>query len=388
MSKLGDGRTSDLIRRFENLALEKGGAPTAPTAPKAVKRAMASSDVRVQVEDSPSAPLSIAAAQSALSAAIAQAHSPAIAQAHSPAIAHTHSPARGEGVRRLGPGPIDAKAAEASGVSRARASSDVSNASNSVTAESFRTPLVSSQSPALLPNLASTRSRANTMGSSANSDTNFGRRTSKTLLSVLNKRADIDPTLQVSQNSWLAFAERCIDEARASQQAGDAETAYVRYMMACNIFSKKFRKLREGSPVLKEPAYGKLRKDISSWVVDELEKLHKELENKVYVEPEHRDSLEMTSEQLDRLESRFSQMYPEDPMDIAQGAAQSPMQASGGSASSGTRMLAERQSRFDEIDSQVQQNDATEPKLQPGVAIVTQPHASRRVAMAVSPTLP
>ncbi|KAJ2158436.1 hypothetical protein GGH15_005217, partial [Coemansia sp. RSA 562] len=65
MSKLGDGRTSDLIRRFENLALEKGGAPTAPTAPKAVKRAMASSDVRVQVEDSPSAPLSIAAAQSA-----------------------------------------------------------------------------------------------------------------------------------------------------------------------------------------------------------------------------------------------------------------------------------------------------------------------------------
>ncbi|KAJ2432264.1 ubiquitin-specific protease doa4, partial [Coemansia sp. RSA 2522] len=322
------------------------------------------------------------------SPAIAQAHSPAIAQAHSPAIAHTHSPARGEGVRRLGPGPIDAKAAEASGVSRARASSDVSNASNSVTAESFRTPLVSSQSPALLPNLASTRSRANTMGSSANSDTNFGRRTSKTLLSVLNKRADIDPTLQVSQNSWLAFAERCIDEARASQQAGDAETAYVRYMMACNIFSKKFRKLREGSPVLKEPAYGKLRKDISSWVVDELEKLHKELENKMYVEPEHRDSLEMTSEQLDRLESRFSQMYPEDPMDIAQGAAQSPMQASGGSASSGTRMLAERQSRFDEIDSQVQQNDATEPKLQPGVAIVTQPHASRRVAMAVSPTLP
>ncbi|KAJ2710686.1 hypothetical protein H4S00_006282, partial [Coemansia sp. D1744] len=109
MSKLGDGRTSDLIRRFENLALEKGGAPTAPTAPKAVKRAMASSDVRAQIEGSPSAPLSIAAAQSALSAAIAQAHLPAIAQAHSPAITHTHSPARGEGVRRLGPGPIDAK---------------------------------------------------------------------------------------------------------------------------------------------------------------------------------------------------------------------------------------------------------------------------------------
>ncbi|KAJ2666411.1 ubiquitin-specific protease doa4 [Coemansia sp. RSA 1199] len=378
MSKLGDGRTSDLIRRFENLALEKG-APTAPKA--AAKRAMASSDVRAQIEDSPSAPLSIAAAQSALSAAIAQ--------AHSPAIAHAHSPARGEGVRRVGPA-IDAKAAEASGVSRARASSDVSNASNSVPAESLRTPAVSSQSPALLPNLAPARSRANTMGSSANSDTNFGRRTSKTLLSVLNKRADIDPTLQVSQNSWLAFAERCIDEARASQHAGDAETAYVRYMMACNIFSKKFRKLREGSAVLKEPAYGKLRKDISSWVVDELEKLHKELENKMYVEPEHRDSLEMTSEQLDRLESRFSQMYPEDPMDIAQGgtSSQSPMQMSGGSASSGTRMLAERQSRFDEIDSQVQQNDAIEPKLQPGVAIVTQPHASRRVAMAVSPTLP
>ncbi|KAJ2500068.1 ubiquitin-specific protease doa4 [Coemansia sp. RSA 1972] len=374
MSKLGDGRTSDLIRRFENLALEKGGAPTAP---KAAKRAMPSSDVRAQIEDSPSAPLSIAAAQSALSAAIAQ--------AHSPAITHANSPAR-EGMRRVGPA-IDAKAAEGSGVSRARASSDVSNASNSVAAESFRMPVVSSQSPALLPNLAS-RSRANTMGSSANSDTNFGRRTSKTLLSVLNKRADIDPTLQVSQNSWLAFAERCIDEARASQQAGDAETAYVRYMMACNIFSKKFRKLREGSAVLKEPAYGKLRKDISSWVVDELEKLHKELESKMYVEPEQSDSLEMTSEQLDRLESRFSQMYPEDPMDIAQGASPSPMQTSGGSASSGTRMLAERQSRFDEIDSQAQQNDATEPKLQPGVAIVTQPHASRRVAMALSPTLP
>ncbi|KAJ2138797.1 hypothetical protein IW136_003019, partial [Coemansia sp. RSA 678] len=136
MSKLGDGRTSDLIRRFENLALEKGSAPTALTAPKAAKRAMASSDVRAQLEDSPSAPPSIAAAQSALSAAIAQAHSPAIAHTHSPAIAHTHSPAiarthspaRGEGVRRLVPGPIDAKATEASGVSRARASSDVSNA--------------------------------------------------------------------------------------------------------------------------------------------------------------------------------------------------------------------------------------------------------------------
>ncbi|KAJ2357178.1 ubiquitin-specific protease doa4, partial [Coemansia sp. RSA 2618] len=348
MSKLGDGRTSDLIRRFESLALEKGSPP------KPSPKRTPASDARMQRrEDSadgvrpgaqPATPLTIAAAQSALSAAIAHADSPA----------------------------SDAK----TDVSRVRASSDVSAAEASI-------QQVSGQRQAE-PQTHTGRSLANTIDltasrtgispSSANTDSSVSRRESKSLLSVLNKRASIDPTLQVSQNSWLAFAERCIDEARVSQDTGDAETAYVRYMMACNIFSKKFRKLREGSAVLSEPAYVKLRKDISSWVVDELERLHKQLEHRPYVEAEHqRDSQPMTSEQLDRLESRFSEMYPENPLGISQagGAKASPQGNSHPSdavqapqISSGDNGLAERQNRFDEIDAQVRQNDASMQTLQ------------------------
>ncbi|KAJ2315253.1 ubiquitin-specific protease doa4 [Coemansia sp. RSA 2705] len=339
MSKVGDGRTSDLIQRFEKLALEKGGGLGRPPIDPAPKRVAAGSEAqRAKRRDG------------GAEAASGQA-----------AAAGSNGDTRAAGAGSAKP------AAERAG-SRARASSVLSNSS-------VHAALAPSQRE------SSGRSRADTIEAAPTTDTG-GRR--KSLLSELNRRADIDPTLQVSQSSWLAFAERCIDEARGYQQAGDSAAAYVRYMMACNIYTKKFRKLRDGSAIAQDPACVKLRKDVSSWVVDELEKLHAELERRPYVEQE--EPAAMTSEQLDQMESRFAQMFPENP-----GASPRPAMArgdSGDSAAADARLLAERQSRFDEIDAQVRQNEASVQSLQSGLAAVSQSHSNRRVAVAVSPTQP
>ncbi|KAJ1720261.1 hypothetical protein LPJ61_006188, partial [Coemansia biformis] len=348
-----DGRTSDLIRRFESLALEKGGGSSAVPKPQfAAKRVSVTAagdasptkqpgDVGRRGSDADKAaggertPLaSLAAAQSALSAAIAHAQpSPSAARQRSPSLAE-HSGARTEPLR---------------GSPRPRAPSDSpesAQVAKNGTADSAPTIDAAAAGP------------------QSKGDTPIPR--SKRLLSVLNKRAEIDPSLQVSNNTWLTFAESCIDEGRMSQEASDPENAYLRYMVACNIFTKKFGNLRGSNPIIKDPAYVRLRKAVGTYVVSDLEKLHKLLEGRTCDETEpgrgwrlarQADAQPMTAEQLDRMESRFSQLYPEDP----HAAPQSLLHAGLGGGDSDSvstsqaqaaRQVEERQSRFDEIDAQ------------------------------------
>ncbi|KAJ2579014.1 hypothetical protein EV177_010835, partial [Coemansia sp. RSA 1804] len=50
----------------------------------------------------------------------------------------------------------------------------------------------------------------------------------KTLITALNRRANIDASIQASSRSWLNSAERRIDEARLDVDSGDLENAYLR----------------------------------------------------------------------------------------------------------------------------------------------------------------
>ncbi|KAJ1873540.1 hypothetical protein LPJ55_002201 [Coemansia sp. RSA 990] len=383
MSRLGDGRTSDLIRRFENLALEKSGGnvgkqPQTKPMPKRLS-SIPIDTAQGKGQEAPKAsqptPLaSIAAAQSALSAAIT----------HAQPTQSEEQPAKN-----------DAKTAELSTKSRIRASSDVTRppAIGHSVAEAGE-PGLNSRSRSSTIDSASARSYTSQL-SPVPMDKIANVQSGKGLLARLNRRADIDPALQVSPSSWLAFAQRCVDEARLCQETGDLETAYVRYMMACNIISKKFHRQRESSPVAKDPAYLKLRKDVSTWIIDELEGLHQELKRRSDVEAMSSDSQVMTAEQLDQMESKFSQMYPENPSSVLQAdnALETPQPTTSqtnrsDSSLSGTRLIAEQQSRFDEIDAQVQQNDASVKDMQTNVAVIGQNRGNRRVAVAMSPTLP
>ncbi|KAI9475272.1 ubiquitin-specific protease doa4 [Coemansia sp. RSA 989] len=383
MSRLGDGRTSDLIRRFENLALEKSGGnvgkqPQTKPMPKRLS-SIPIDTAQGKGQEAPKAsqptPLaSIAAAQSALSAAIT----------HAQPTQSEEQPAKS-----------DAKTAELSTKSRIRASSDVTRppAIGHSVAEAGE-PGLNSRSRSSTIDSASARSYTSQL-SPVPMDKIANVQSGKGLLARLNRRADIDPALQVSPSSWLAFAQRCVDEARLCQETGDLETAYVRYMMACNIISKKFHRQRESSPVAKDPAYLKLRKDVSTWIIDELEGLHQELKRRSDVEAMSSDSQVMTAEQLDQMESKFSQMYPENPSSVLQAdnALETPQPTTSqtnrsDSSLSGTRLIAEQQSRFDEIDAQVQQNDASVKDMQTNVAVIGQNRGNRRVAVAMSPTLP
>ncbi|KAJ2806984.1 ubiquitin-specific protease doa4 [Coemansia guatemalensis] len=398
------GRTSELIRRFEGLALDKNSAPPkSPLKPPTTKRVTLPASTTAnddgisrrrdggtqgesggQLSATEATPLAtIAAAQSALSAAIA------------------HVPPSQSSLPTSTPAISEHQTADTAVSPRLRASSDASKGSSAVPSSAVHL------GPEERTRKSTGRSRASTIDTSMHSPTGGDSAAfkGKSILSVLNKRAKIDPSIEVSQHSWLAFAERCIDEARLCNETGKLEDAYLRYMMACNIFTGKFQKLREGAAITKDPLYLKLRNAITSYVVDELEVLHRKLENRPYVEQVHTSALgldgqSVTSKEVDHMESRFNQMYPEDPSGISQPGTTSSVQRSqqgyGGSAdrdnaTSADQLLAERQSRFDEIDAQAQEIEAGAHDLQSrdgamaNVAIVNQNQASRRVAMAISP---
>ncbi|KAJ2704165.1 hypothetical protein H4R19_005267, partial [Coemansia spiralis] len=346
-----EGRTSDLIRRFESLGLDKGAAPPLKPPPTRRRASVASPS---DADGTPKAAL--AAAQSVLSAA----------------VAHTlPAPA---------PAPVPVPAA----------------------ASPKRTSSIEPTN-GVQPGAAHGSPRPQAAPATPKEDKPKGK--PRRLLSVLNRRAEIDPLLQVSNSSWLAFAERCIDQGRLSQQNNDHATAYRLFMMACNIYTKKFGKLRDGSPVTKDPAYARLRKAVTTQLIDELEKLHVLLENRTADELEtptsaqsQPESQPMTAEQLDRMESRFSLLYPENPNHIAPDtdpADSGPDSgADSGIGASHAQQVAERQSRFDAIDAQVRSIDAGVQGLRSrdgalaGVAMVGQSAANNRVVAAVSPKTP
>ncbi|KAJ2077415.1 ubiquitin-specific protease doa4 [Coemansia sp. RSA 988] len=396
------GRTSELIRRFEGLALDKSSAPlNSPVKPPTTAKrvtvpVLAANDGGIsrrrdggtqdgsngQLSAAEPTPLAaIATAQSTLSAAIAH------AQPSQSSLTTSMSTISGQQTTESPVSP------------RLRASSDASKGSLTVSSSAAR------PEPDKRTRETTGRSRASTMDAFIHSPAGGDSATfaGASIVSVLNKRARIDPSLKVTQNSWLAFAERCIDEARLYNETGKLEEAYLRYMMACNIFTDKFKKPLVDAAITKDPTYLKVRKAITSYVVDELELLHKKLGNRPYVEQAHASGLDlveppMASKEIDNMESRFNQMYPVDPSEISQPGAASAMQRSqqgyGGSVDSdkstaADQVLAERQSRFDEIDAQAQEIEAGAHDLQTrdgamaGVTIVNQ--SNRRVGMAISP---
>ncbi|KAJ2764054.1 ubiquitin-specific protease doa4, partial [Coemansia nantahalensis] len=339
-----DGRTSDLIRRFESLALEKGGGGVAARPPPGVRRASVAAPS--EAERAPAATL--AAAQSALSAAIAHAKPPA--PAVPPVVTRPRRPSASEASK--------AQSQAALGSPRPQAAS----------------PVVATHK----------------------GDARQGR--GKRLLTQLNERAALDPLLQVSNNSWLQFADKCIDEGRLCQQNNDPETAYLRFMTACNIYTKKFGNLRDGNPIARDPAYLRLRTAVATHLVDDLEKLHALLEHRTVDEPEpaaaarQAGSPSLTAEQLDQMESRFSLLYPKNPHDILQPAPRADSAAM--TAAAQAQQAGEEQSRFDAIDAQVRSIDAGVQGLRSregalaGAATVGQSHASNRISSAVSPLPP
>ncbi|KAJ1729117.1 hypothetical protein LPJ61_003683 [Coemansia biformis] len=116
---------------------------------------------------------------------------------------------------------------------------------------------------------------------------------------TLESYAELDESLQCSHTMWVAFAERCIDRARTSKANGNLEDALVKYMMACNVFSRKFQELRDRNAIDNHPEYMRLRDDIDSIVVAELEVLQKSLQG--LARSERRRSYAAASRRLSQL---------------------------------------------------------------------------------------
>ncbi|KAJ2265357.1 hypothetical protein GGH14_006668 [Coemansia sp. RSA 370] len=98
------------------------------------------------------------------------------------------------------------------------------------------------------------------------------------LIAALNKRADIDEGLQMPVTLWVDYAGSCIDDAQQSQARNDNETAYVKYTTARNIFATKLHMQRTDGELKGNLQYAKLRTDVESWVVDEVDTLRRILD--------------------------------------------------------------------------------------------------------------
>ncbi|KAI9503111.1 hypothetical protein BX070DRAFT_224763 [Coemansia spiralis] len=386
MSKLGDGRTSDLIKRFESLALDTKSGPPIRMPKPATKL---SSVV-------PATATATAGAESAWKKLPSDSQPPASTAPAAPNATETAE--------------TSAPAVSAKPATSTSSTQDLMTISAYSYAQNPGSPKQPERMQSLLPG----RSRANTTDSvvrntfvqSKSSPDTLSAMRRRSLVTALNQRANIDPAIQASSKSWLTSAERRIDEARLDLESGDLENAYLRFMIACNIVSEKLPKQKDFEFVRKDPKYVKLHKDIATHVLDELEKLSTELKKRPYVEPVQR--IVLTPDQVDKMEAQFTHMYPENPLDTsivdssAQPSALRPMKRSGSedgavsssvSSTSDNRWLAARQNKFDEIDAQANRIDASAQSsraqgiMLPGVSIVNRSQSSNRVAMAISPPL-
>ncbi|KAJ1766307.1 ubiquitin-specific protease doa4, partial [Coemansia sp. RSA 1843] len=395
MSKVGEGRASDLIKRFERLALDSNSSGPPIRIPK---RSSALPATTTTVEGAQWSKLPSGSQSPHTSTAAATAY--AKDDQESAAAAPSHMPNT--------------------------ASSTTSSVQDLMTISSYSYAHASPASasapgqPERMQSLLPGRARANTTESvvrlsqiealKQRKPSNSSGSRQKTLVTALNQRANIDPAIQASSRSWLNSAERRIDEAMLDLDSGDLENAYLRFMIACNIISEKIPKQKDFDSVRKEPKYIKLHKDVATRILDELEKLASELRKQPYMEPKRSV---MTPEQVDKMESNFAQMYPENPLSSpltagfsataseAQPSMLHQMKHSGvengiatsspATSTSDSRWLAARQSKFDEIDAQARRIDANvhssrahNPML-PGVSIVNRGQPRNRNAMAISP---
>ncbi|KAJ2160830.1 ubiquitin-specific protease doa4 [Coemansia sp. RSA 552] len=289
MSGQGNGRNaSALIQRFENMAVPDKEPEKPPILPRYATTPAARPPPPLPTKPKPKEPAdsepspvaSLEAAQSALSAAIAH--------AKVPPSRWNRRPSMPEATRKR---PVNVPA----------------NTLVDTPASPAEPEPKASLDSAKKPPLGSTSLPLNALRGRAVAARDEG------TIPALNRRAEIEADeSQIPNNLWLEFAEQCVSEAQKLQKSGSAQEAYVKYMMACNVFSKKLQRTRENSGITNNANYIRLRTDISTWVVEELETLQKELEGKPraalgdYRPPAPRESNRVPSTQGSPPESRTS----------------------------------------------------------------------------------
>ncbi|KAJ1723576.1 ubiquitin-specific protease doa4 [Coemansia erecta] len=344
MSRIRDGATSDLIRRFESLALSKGGEPVEQAKSEAEEKTRAPP---MLTKRTPVTITSPAAVPSRLSSFPELESTPPLAPTHQPIGNPTHAP-RSDQLRATG------------------------GFSVSPLAPNSLPPPTRQRTSSQLEELASI------ITSSYSKKAEAPRR--KSLVTSLNQRAEINPLINVSAKSWLRTAERYIDEGRLAKETGDAESAYLKYMLASNILREKLPSLRDYEQVSGSAALKRLKQQFATRVLDDLEALADELRQKPYVEvasPRLEDgglpgSRAEAEEQLGSMESAYGHVQ--------------------NAADDGSRWLAEEQSRVEEIDAQARLIDVQARMLDhpagslSGVSVISR-GASNRTALALSPHL-
>ncbi|KAJ2304159.1 ubiquitin-specific protease doa4, partial [Coemansia sp. RSA 2706] len=237
MASSQNSHTSDLIKRFETLSSPKSATkPTTLTRRGAATKRTASAPK----DDAGSAAIAtIEAAQSMLSAA----------------IAHSQTPPQPNWQRQLS--SITAAAAQPSSLPAPP------RAGMSLEAPTRRSR------------------RGSHIGGMARAATfnNVIEPQESQAITALNRRAEIDDDLDMPANLWLEYAQSCIEDAQQCQSIGDYETAFVKYTMAGNVYSKKLLHSRSGNSGIDSLKYAKLRTDVATWVADELEQLRGMLDN-------------------------------------------------------------------------------------------------------------
>ncbi|KAJ2460133.1 ubiquitin-specific protease doa4, partial [Coemansia sp. RSA 2424] len=395
MSRIGDGgRTSDLIRRFESLALERTSAATnvgdsgapkpAAKPPMLTKRTPVTNDGIWPRQDAQMHSDSLGTPTSATASRgqpLEHTSAPASKPPPKPAVLPSEHPPSAD----YSTSPTqdllsvsNSVYAAISGDSRPAAGTRKQSLSGSRSRSTNVTP---ASQPTAATATAATHALATRL-----QDTKRSRRQSR--LTDLNHLADIDTSLQVSSKSWLRTAERLVDEARLFLDAGDSENAYVSFMKAGNIL-KLLPKQRDFDAISKDPKYAHLHSEFRTTIIGDMEQLSAELKKLPCAEPATLDAGQRSTvgaEKLGQMESDFAQRYPEVPLKAAD-AVEPPKQES--------PWLAMQMSDFNEIDSQARLIDASAQAQAKshahglrGVSIVGNSGSSNRVTMAISPQLP
>ncbi|KAJ2820667.1 ubiquitin-specific protease doa4, partial [Coemansia sp. 'formosensis'] len=385
---IGDGgRTSDLIRRFESLALERTTSVGDVAIPKPAlkppmltKRTPVANDGIWSKQDAQMQSDSLG--------------TPTTASNRAQPLEQVSEPAR-----ESKPTPAPSKPADYG--SSSSPTQDLLSVSNSVyaattgitshTTTSTRKQSLSgsrSRSTTESPAPPPTATAAHSIAAESHDSTNSRR---KSRLTELNQRSAINTSVQVSAKSLLRNAKRRVDEARLSQVSGDIENAYVEFMTASRILDL-LPKQRDFETVSQDPKYIQLRREFRTTIIYDMERLSAELKTWPCTEssPVAVDqNPSLSAEKVGQMESEFARSYPEVPLTAADAEKSSSLQLT--SSVQENPWLARQMDDFNEIDAQARVIDASAKSLahgMQGVSIVSTSGSSNRVTMAISPQLP
>ncbi|ORX70337.1 cysteine proteinase [Linderina pennispora] len=187
--------------------------------------------------------------------------------------------------------------------------------------------------------------------------TSTGRK--RSLVTDLNKRAQIDRSISASVKAWLKTAQHCMEEAKADKRNGELENAYVKYMKSSTIITEIVPKQKEFDR--RDSVYVRLRGELGRSVLNELEELAAVLKQRPYPERS------MTAEQVDEMEDAFANKFPEHPGEPWTTPPVQPVSYNSASTIEDV-LYNEHNSRFREIDAQARMVDMSGP--QTGMAAV------------------